>query len=320
MDSESTLSRRGWLPVKEKRVSAAGVTALKAALTEIYWYKPDLRGFLIAALTQPELIGRLNWDDYKRNVVGALIDYMIQHQRDYQDDLLRLFVAVADFRDFSHLERLDNGAEKARRAKAAVAALKAYVAGYAELLADEQQAAERRRLAREAALQTQGVRDRLSGLFQEFLGVVSLAKPQERGYKLERLVKALFELFDLDPRASFVVVGEQIDGAFSFENTDYLFEAKWQKVPVDVPDLDAFDGKIRRKLENTLGMFLSVNGFTAAAVETHSSARPLMILIDGSDLNAVLEGRIDFVQLLLRKRRHASQTGGIFLSAREILA
>lgn len=34
---------------------------------------------------------------------------------------------------------------------------------------------------------------------------------------------------------------------------------------------------------------------------------------------AVLEGRIDLVQLLLRKRREAAQTGNIYLRIHEIL-
>jgi len=44
-----------------------------------------------------------------------------------------------------------------------------------------------------------------------------------------------------------------------------------------------------------------------------------MILVDGSDIMAVLEGRIDLLQLMLRKRRHASQTGNIYLRIHEIL-
>jgi hypothetical protein len=35
--------------------------------------------------------------------------------------------------------------------------------------------------------------------------------------------------------------------------------------------------------------------------------------MDGADLMAVLEERIDFVTLLLRKNRHAAQTGEIYL-------
>jgi hypothetical protein len=41
--------------------------------------------------------------------------------------------------------------------------------------------------------------------------------------------------------------------------------------------------------------------------------------MDGSDLMAVLEGRIDLVQLLLRKRRTASETGNIYLRIHEVL-
>jgi len=41
--------------------------------------------------------------------------------------------------------------------------------------------------------------------------------------------------------------------------------------------------------------------------------------MDGADLMAVLEERIDFVSLLLRKKRWASQTGKIYLPVHEIL-
>ncbi|WP_170956673.1 hypothetical protein [Bacillus cereus] len=44
-----------------------------------------------------------------------------------------------------------------------------------------------------------------------------------------------------------------------------------------------------------------------------------MILMDGSDLMAVLERRIDLVQLLSLKRRHASQMGNIYLKSHEII-
>ena len=41
--------------------------------------------------------------------------------------------------------------------------------------------------------------------------------------------------------------------------------------------------------------------------------------MDGSDLMAVMEGRMDLVQLLLRKRRAAAQSGNIYLRIHEIL-
>ena len=78
-------------------------------------------------------------------------------------------------------------------------------------------------------------------------------------------------------------------------------------------------GKLSRKLENTLGLFLSIDGYSKDAVKAHSSGRRLVILTDGSDLMAVLEGRIDLVHLLLRKRRKASEAGNIYLKIHEIL-
>ena len=84
-------------------------------------------------------------------------------------------------------------------------------------------------------------------------------------------------------------------------------------------DLDSFAAKVRRKLENTLGAFLSINGFSQDGVDSHSSGGAVVILLDGADLMAVLEERIDFVSLLLRKKRHAARTGNIYLRVHEIL-
>ena len=114
---------------------------------------------------------------------------------------------------------------------------------------------------------------------------------QQRGFDLEKFLKKLFDLFDLDPRAAFRISGEQIDGSFSFEGTDYLLEAKWQNKPIGANDLDSLASKLSRKLDNTLGLFVSINGFSDDAVDAHSSGGRLVVLMDGSDLMAALEGR-----------------------------
>jgi len=301
-----------------KVISPAALVALKEALSNIYWYKSDLRSFLASSIS-PALLSSLNWQDYKRNIAAHVVDYMAKRQDQFQGDLLHLLAAVAGVNDFSHLERLEGGSEKAAAARKAVEALRKHTGGHDALAEEEQQAEHRRQQAHEARLRTKAVRERLESLNQEYMGLLTDPNPQQRGYRLEKLLRSLFELFDLDPRASFKIVGEQIDGAFTFESTDYLFEGKWQQEPVGAADLDAFAGKLARKLDNTLGLFLSINGFSDDGVKAHSSGRRLMILMDGSDLMAVLEGRIDLVQLLLRKRREASQTGNIYLKIHEIL-
>lgn len=305
--------------IPRKKIAPAALHALKEALALAYWYKSDLRSFLTQTLVDSDLVARLNWEDYKRNIVGHLIDYLSRNEDVYQRQLLHLMAEVAKIADFSHLARLEGGVEKETAAKAAGAALREQMAGLEEFLEREREIELRRKQAFEQHIKHNAVREELESLKREFYVLLSSDDPQGRGYKLEKILQSLFVLFDLDPRASFRVVGEQIDGAFSFEGTDYLLEAKWQKSPVNAAALDSLAGKLSRKLENTLGLYLSVNGYSEDGVRTHSSGRRLIILMDGSDLMAVLEGRIDLVQLLLRKRRVAAQTGNIYLRIHEVL-
>lgn len=302
-----------------KKIAPAAIVALKEALTNLYWYKGDLRSFLTSTLTNQALLSRLNWGDYKRNIVGELIGFLERRQDEYQADLLRLMAEVARVDDFSHLERLEGGKEKAAVARTSVRALRKLEEAHEALFDEQRQLEERRRKAHEEMLRTTAVRTKIEDLTKEYFKLLSSGEPQQRGYRLEKIIRELFELFDLDPRASFKIVGEQIDGAFTFDATDYLFEGKWQQDPVGASELDVLAGKLSRKLDNTLGLFLSINGFSEDGVKAHSSGRRLMLLLDGSDLMAVLEGRIDLIQLLLRKRREASQTGNIYLRIHEIL-
>lgn len=302
-----------------KRISPAAINALKEALTNIYWYKSDLRSFIMNTISNPNILARLDWSDYKRNIVTVLINFLAKNQDTYQNDLLRLMSEVIKVEDYSHLSRLEDGDEKVRKARESVKALKLLVDDHFNIIEEQKMKEERRKLAYEKMLRNQGVREKLTEIEKDYYSLVSNSNPQQRGFTLEQVIKELFTLFDLDPKASFRLVGEQIDGAFTFDNIDYLFEAKWQQEPVGLQDLDAFNGKLSRKLENTLGLFLSINGFSDDAVKAHCTGRRLMILMDGSDLMAVIEGRIDLIQLLLRKRRHASQTGNIYLKIHEII-
>jgi hypothetical protein len=302
-----------------KKIAPAAIVALREALTNLYWYKGDLRSFLTSTLTNAALLSRLNWGDYKRNIVGDLIGFLERREDEYQPDLLRLMTEVARVDDFTHLERLEAGKEKAAAARASVQALRKLTVIHEALFQEQKLMEERRRKAHEEMLRTTAVRSKLEDLTKEYFTLLSSTEPQQRGYRLEKIIRDLCELFDLDPRASFKIVGEQIDGAFTFDATDYLFEGKWQQEPAGAADLDVLAGKLSRKLDNTLGLFLSINGFSDDGVKAHSSGRRMMLLMDGSDLMAVLEGRIDLIQLLLRKRREASQTGNIYLRVHEIL-
>ena len=302
-----------------KKVAAAALQALREALTHVYWYKSDLRSFLTQCIDDSRILSRLNWSEYKRNIVGQLVDFLAANEDVYQRQILKLMTEVAKVEDFSHLARLEDGESKVAKARDAVEALKVQMGGLSQFL-QEQEAIERRRAAaHEERVKTSAVQESLTKLSADYMDLLTSQDPQGRGYKLEQILRDLFDLFDLDPKASFKVVGEQVDGAFTFDKTDFLLEAKWQQEQVRAADLDALAGKLSRKLDNTLGLYLSINGYSEDGVRAHSAGRRLMLLMDGSDIMAVLEGRVDLVQLLLRKRRAAAQTGNIYLRIHEIL-
>lgn len=302
-----------------KKISAAAINSLKEALAAIYWYKSDLRSFLLATLSDNTLLTRINWNDYKINICGNLINYMQLHETTYQNDLLRLISEIVKINDFSHLEKLDGGKEKVKQAKKAVGALNEISKTFIDLQNKADELEKRRREEYEKRIKNQEMKKKLQEIRTEYFSLISSDDLQGRGFQLEKILRGLFEIFDLDPKASFRITGEQIDGAFTFENTDFLLEAKWTKELISIEDMDAFAGKLSRKLENTLGLLISINGFSDGAIKAHTSGRKLMILMDGSDLMAILEERIDMIELLYRKKRYASQTGNIYLKIHEIM-
>ena len=66
-----------------KKIAPAAIQALKEALTLVYWYKSELRSFLSQSLSDPKVLSRLNWDDYKRNIVATLVDHLSLNEEVY---------------------------------------------------------------------------------------------------------------------------------------------------------------------------------------------------------------------------------------------
>ncbi|SJZ78748.1 hypothetical protein SAMN02745119_01638 [Trichlorobacter thiogenes] len=303
-----------------KQLSPTAVMALKEALCSVYWYKSDLRSFLQLCLSNPSLLSKFNWENYKRQIVSDLIDLLVGSPDKYIGDLTKICYELCKIKDFNHLKQLDDGTSKVERARAAILQLRQLVEPHQDIKREQDEIEKRQEIAAKKLRDNVAVRQKLEEIRMRYMSLIGASNAQTRGFELEKIMYDLFELFDLDPKASFKNLGEQVDGAFALEGTDYLFEAKWQKELVNKADLAAFSDKVRTKLENTLGVFLSINGFSTDGVAAHQAGGASIILMDGGDLMAVFEERIDFVSLLLRKKRYAAQTGNIYLSYFQMVA
>ncbi len=303
-----------------KRVSPAALIALKEALANIYWYKKDLINFIKLSIKNSSILHTIDFDgNSKYHSASELIDRMATRPDIYHDDLLSLLYEVANFSNFSHFNKIDDADQKIDTAKERVESLRAHVEGHLDLIKAKERAEEKQKEYKERMSESLGFSQRLNDLGVKFGEIAVNPNPQKRGFQFEPFLNELFYLFDLDPKESFKIIGEQIDGAFTFDNIDYLLEARWRKEPADASDLYVFAGKISGKLKLTLGLFISINGFSPECLQVKGEGLKSMILMDGPDLNAVIEGRIDLNDLLYRKRRHASQTGEIYLPINKIL-
>lgn len=303
-----------------QQLSPAGIMALKEALCSVYWYKLELRGFLQLCLSNASILNNFNWENYKRQIASDVVDYLVANPTKHLGDLTKICYEVCKIKDFSHLKPLDDGPQKVDRARNAVNQLKQLVEPHQEVKKEQDEIKRRQELAAKKLQENAAVRQKLESIKVRYMALLGSTNAQGRGFDLERIMYELFELFDLDPKASFKNTGEQIDGAFSLEGTEYLFEAKWQKELVNKADLAIFTDKIRTKLENTLGIFLSINGFSQDGVAAHQAGGASILLMDGGDLMAVFDERVDFTSLLLRKKRYAAQTGNIYFSYHQMIA
>lgn len=304
--------------MKAVQLNPAAINALKRALSAIYWYKPDLKSFVTKCVSNQSVLLKIDWEGQKkRQSVSELVDGL--HQLNDTKSLVALCLSVCQMTDFSHLDHLEDASLKKQEAKTAVEQLKKMVQPHEDELKAKKVAQENKRRAEEDKKVFQDFMKELAEIKQDFYNLLSNRNAQSRGYQLEKIMHRLFGLNDLDPKASFKVFGEQIDGAFTLDNTEYLFEAKWQKELINKADLTVFEGKVKAKLENTLGLFLSIEGFSSEGVEAFQSKGSAIILMDGSDLVAVLDDRIKLHHLINRKKQVAAREGKIFVTYAQMI-
>lgn len=134
---------------------------------------------------------------------------------------------------------------------------------------------------------------------------------RRRGHAFERVLHSTFEEASMEPRSRFRPTGEEIDGSFMHRGRPMLFKAKWTNDRIPASALYAFRGKIDGKLAGTLGVFISMGGFSPDAVDALIAGKAVnLILFDGNDIRKIsqsdgmnIDAAIDF------KLRAAAEEG-----------
>ncbi|MGW2031656.1 restriction endonuclease [Streptomyces sp. NPDC001811] len=303
-----------------KSINPSAYNALADALAVIHWNKRPFERYVRAMLQHhSELLALLNFSETKRETAGALVDRLRANETRYMDLTLALMLDISEMETFSNLEQQVDRRELVAKAEAAVRELRHWVGKQQELIKEHEEHATTLAKEAENAEASRKFSEAHCELRQRFLTLHAASDPHARGTQFEGFINDLFALYDLEPRASYSLEHEQVDGAFSFDTDHYVLEAKWWKERIGRPLLDIFKSNIERKAKNTLGFYISMSGFTSDALAVYSFSTPF-ITMDGADFVAVLEERIRLDELIHHKKRHASETGHCYFPVRDILS
>jgi hypothetical protein len=277
-----------------------------------FWRKNALSKFL----AQSDIANLPAWlpEESKRDYLNRVFEHLGASDRG-KAKILHLAQFLAEQRAFPDLQGWEDTAEKLDAATRSVAALRSYLNEQEEVLVAEQQRQESRQRLREAqakARESQQSLQSLSDRLTELSGDIGTAKA---GREFEGWFYSLMQFSEIAARPPYIADGRQIDGSITIGDTTYLIECKFTAEQSGAPDVDVFRAKVESKADNTMGIFVSISGFSSVAIDAASGRKTPLLLLDHGHLYRVLGGLSRFRDVVERLRRHSSQTGQAYLSA-----
>ncbi len=167
------------------------------------------------------------------------------------------------------------------------------------------------------------VKDNIQNLFRALTEVpdtASAVTKRKRGHDFELMLRSLLESEGLNPRIRFRPLGEEIDGSFLLNGRAYLLEAKWHRDPIAASSIYQFKSKVDGKLVGTIGVFISISGYSKDAVDALVLGKSLnVVLFDRSDIEYSLAESTGFRTVLETKLRYAAEEGVVYFPYASIL-
>lgn len=300
-----------------KRLSPVFTDLTQDALLKVFWYKPSFRLFLQQHGISANALAQWHSDQTKRDFIVWLWPRLVKDEKG-QNAILAMARSLAEMKHFPDLERKEDTRIRIPEAKEAVRRLRDVVVSINETMQETQESERRQKAAREQMAILLAAQQSLEKLRKSLEDMIGQLGTQAGGYAFERWFYDLAIYFEIEARTSYKASGRQIDGAITIEGTTFLLETKFTKEPIDSPEIDTFMAKIESKADNTMGLFISMSGFSEGAKRTASKHRTPMLLVDhGHICSLILRGAMTLPQIIARIKRHASQTGSSYLGASE---
>jgi len=295
-----------------KRLAASFVELVHEATLKSFWRRKALWRFLSHAGIAEAFLSTWDSSESKRDFLDRLFT-KLPGQSKGQDLLLAMARDLAQQESFPDLNGWEDSERKIQEAKTAVVALRAALAKIDNQVQSEHDKAESRKRVRAIQEEAQRSRESLESLARRLDELARRLGTQGAGYEFEDWFYDVMDFFEIVNRRPYVVNGRQIDGSITISGTTYLVELKFTE-QASAPDIDSLLKKVNDKADNTMGIMISMSGFTKTALSEASGPRTPLLLLDHRHLYLTLGGGMPFGDIVDRVRRHASQTGESFLA------
>jgi hypothetical protein len=294
------------------RFSPHHVDLIYTAALASFWRKNALKKFLRGCGVADGFFATWASDESKRDLLDRLFAKLAQAEGG-EKVVARMAKALSEQASFPDLAGWEDSDEKIRAAKVAVEELRRFEQAQTEaaVSAAEKRASQDRYRARQQEVQRS--QQDLERLADRLNALASRIGTQQAGYDFQDWFYDLLDYFELTNRRPYVTGGRQIDGSLTHEGTTYLIELKFTTDQADAPDVDTFYKKVSGKADNTMGIMVSMSGYSTVAVAEASAPRTPLLLLDHGHLYAALTRVMSLPDILARVRRHASQTSEAYL-------
>ena len=297
----------------KSRLTPYYVNLIYEACLKSFWRKSALRKFLRDCRISENFLATWSADEPKRSFLDRLFEKLTRTDRG-RSALQIMAKYLIEQRNFPDLENWEESQEKIKAAHDAVQRLRIYHRQQEEEVESEEQRRKSRdqfqKRQKEICRSQQSV-EKLNDRLNE---IGTRIGTQQAGYDFQDWFYDLLDFCEITNRRPYVHKGRQIDGSLTVSGTTYLVELKLTSDQAGATDIDTFFKKVTtNKADNTMGVMVSISGYSKTAIEEASCDRTPLLLLDHNHLYYVLGGIMGIADVINRIRRHASQTGEAYL-------
>ncbi len=299
------------------KLSPYFIDITKDACLKSFWFKRALCNFLNQNHITNNALAHL-FGMTKRDYLDWLFAQLLSKKNNKGHKLiLEMACNLTSQNSFPDLQNHEDSEIKIKQAVEAVNLLKRELAKLDGLTEDKKQREQIRKEAEERRRKNIFSQQRLEKLSERLTELSKELGTQQAGYDFQDWFYDLVDYFEILCKRPYVVQGRQIDGSVTLDGTSFLVELKFTTDQAGAPDIDIFKSKVESKADNTMGIMVSISGYSSVAITEASGKRTPLILLDHSHLYHILGGAMILPEVIRRVKRHASQTAEAYLAIKD---